>query len=136
MVAAALCQAFIRPDRVLASQTLRHAADQLQPIWPPIAAFLDDNETGVRLCLDVPEQQRSKRRSINLSERLNPDVERRADVASIFANEASMHRLIRAVLLEQNDEWRLQHRSILLKVIAALVGTASEVAARQIACAA
>src|ERR1700761_6716834 len=45
MVAAALRQAFIQPDRAQASQTLRHVADQLRQKWPKLAAFIDDSET-------------------------------------------------------------------------------------------
>ena len=37
-------------------------------------------------------------------------MKRRADVVGIFPNEDSIVRLIGAVLLEQNDEWQLQHR--------------------------
>jgi transposase-like protein len=37
-------------------------------------------------------------------------VKRRADVVGIFPNEASITRLIGAVLLEQNDEWQTQNR--------------------------
>jgi transposase-like protein len=37
-------------------------------------------------------------------------VKRRADVGGIFPSEASIIRLIGAVLLEDNDEWQLQHR--------------------------
>jgi putative transposase len=41
---------------------------------------------------------------------IEKEVKRRADVVGIFPNEASITRLIGAVLLEQNDEWLLQHR--------------------------
>ena len=100
MVAAALRQAFIQPDRAQASQMLRHDADQLRPKWP---AFIDDSETDVLSHLDFPEQHRSKLHSTNPLERLNKEVKRRADVVGIFPNEASIIRLIGAVLLEQND---------------------------------
>ncbi|MDX2291794.1 transposase, partial [Streptomyces roseofulvus] len=35
-------------------------------------------------------------------------IKRRADVVGIFPNEASITRLIGAVLLEMNDEWAVQ----------------------------
>ena len=57
-----------------------------------------------------PAQHRTKLHSTNPLERLNKEVKRRADVVGIFPNEASITWLIGAVLLEQNDEWLLQHR--------------------------
>jgi hypothetical protein len=103
MVAAALRQAFLQPDRAQASAMLRHVADQLRPKWPKLAAFIDDNETDVLSYLDFPEPHRSKLHSTNPLERLNKEVKRRADVVGIFPNEAAIIRLIGAVLLEQND---------------------------------
>jgi transposase-like protein len=50
MVAAALCQAFIQPDRAQASATLRHVADQLREKWPKLAAF-QRRQRGRRLVL-------------------------------------------------------------------------------------
>src|SRR5438045_405024 len=110
MVAAALRQAFLQPDRAQASAMLRHVADQLRPKWPKLAAFIDDSETDVLSYLDFPAHHRSKLHSTNPLERPTKEVKRRADVVGIFPNEAAIIRLIGAVLLEQNDEWQLQHR--------------------------
>src|SRR5436190_1137923 len=120
MAAAALRQAFIQPDRAQASQVLRHVADQLRQKWPKLAAFIDDSETDVLSHLDFPEQHRAKVHSTNPLERLNKEVKRRADVVGIFPNEASIVRLIGAVLLEQNDEWLLQHRYMQIEGMAEL----------------
>ena len=51
---------------------------------------------------------------------IEKEVKRRADVVGIFPNEASITRLIGAVLLEQNDEWQLQHRYMQLEAMAEL----------------
>jgi len=110
MVAAALRQAFIQPDRATASQTLRHVADQLRGKWPKLGAFIDDSEADVLAHMNFPSQHRSKIHSTNPLERLNKEVKRRADVVGIFPNEGAIIRLIGAVLLEANDEWQLQHR--------------------------
>ena len=48
-------------------------------------------------------------------------VKRRADVVGIFPSEPSIIRLIGAVLLEQNDEWQLQHRYMQVEGMAGLV---------------
>ena len=103
---------------------LRHVADQLRPKWPKLAAFIDDSETDVLSYLDFPEQHRSKLHSTNPLERLNKEVKRRADVVGIFPNEAAIIRLIGAVLLEQNDEWQLQHRYMQVEVMAELAAAA------------
>ena len=134
--AAALRQAVLQPDRAQASQMLRHVADQLRPKWPKLAAFIDDSETDVLSYLDFPEQHRSKLHSTNPLERLNKEVKRRADVVGIFPNEAAIVRLIGAVLLEQNDEWQLQHRYLQVEAMAELIAPASATDPRQIPCAA
>jgi putative transposase len=134
MVAAALRQAFIQPDRAQASQMLRHVADQLRQKWSKLAAFIDDSEADVLSYMDFPEQHRGKIHSTNPLERLNKEVKRRADVVGIFPNEAAIIRLIGAVLLEQNDEWQLQHRYMQVEAMAGLAG--GDDAPRQISCAA
>jgi putative transposase len=110
MVAAAIRQAFLQADATAAHQTWRHVADHLRPRWPKLAALMDESEHDVLAYMAFPAQHRTKLHSTNPLERLNKEVKRRSDVVGIFPNEGSIIRLIGAVLLEQNDEWLLQHR--------------------------
>jgi transposase-like protein len=121
VVAAALRQAFLQPDAEAAGQTWRQVADQLRARWPKLAALMDDSEPDVLAYLTFPAQHRTKLHSTNPLERLNKEVKRRADVVGIFPNEASIVRLIGAVLLEQNDEWQLMHRYMQVEAMAELL---------------
>ena len=49
-------------------------------------------------------------------------MKRRADVVGIFPGEASIVRLIGAVLLEANDEWATQTRYMQVEAMAELLG--------------
>ena len=120
MVAAAIRQAFLQPDAAAAHLTWRHVADQLRLRWPKLAALMDESEHDVLAYMYFPAQHRTKLHSTNPLERLNKEVKRRADVVGIFPNEASITRLIGAVLLEQNDEWLLQHRYMQIEGMAEL----------------
>ena len=122
MVAAALRQAFLQPDQEAAQQTWRHVADQFRSRWPKLGAFLDGSEHDVLAYMGFPAQHRQKLHSTNTVERLNKEVKRRADVVGIFPGEASILRLIGAVLLEANDEWATQHRYMQVEAMAELLG--------------
>ncbi|GGD34729.1 IS256 family transposase [Aureimonas glaciei] len=126
MAAAALRQAFIRPDRAGAAQALRHVADQLRGKCPKLGGFIDDSETDVLAHLDFPGQHRTRIHSTNSLERLNKEVKRRADVVGIFPNEGSIIRLIGAVLLEANDEWQTQNRYMQTEPMAELMAASTK----------
>ena len=51
----------------------------------------------------------------NLLERLNAEIKRRTNVVGIFPNDASITRLVGAMMLEQNDEWSLNRRYMQLR---------------------
>jgi len=77
------------------------------PAFPKLAALMDDAETDVLAFMSFPRAHWPKLHSTNPLERLNKEVKRRANVVGIFPNEASVKRLVGAILLEQNDEWQL-----------------------------
>src|SRR5271165_310103 len=70
--------------------------------------------------MTFPAQHRTKLHSTNPWERLNKEVNRRADLVGIFPSETSITRLIGAVLLEQNDVWLLQGRYLQIESMAEL----------------
>jgi hypothetical protein len=118
VVAAAIRQAFDQPDRKQAGETWRRVADQLRSRWPKLAELMDDSEHDVLAYMAFPRQHRTKLHSTNPIERLNKEVKRRADVVGIFPNEASITRLIGAVLFEQNDEWQTASRYMQVEAFA------------------
>lgn len=92
---------------------------------------MDGAEVDVLAYLAFPSQHRTKLHSTNPLDRLNNEVKRRADVVGARAhprlpNKDSIVRLIGAVLLEQNNEWPLQHRTMQAKGMAELALPAIE----------
>ena len=120
MVAAAIRTVFAQPTPGARRTAWRHVADQLRPRFAKLAALMDDAETDVLAYKTFPAAHWPKLHSTNPLERLNKEVKRRADVVGIFPNEASITRLVGAILLEQNDEWQLQHRYMTLETITGL----------------
>jgi transposase-like protein len=67
MVAAAIRQAYIQPDRKSAGETWRHVADQLRGRWPKLGALMDEAEPDVLAYMTFPSQHRVKLHSTNPS---------------------------------------------------------------------
>jgi transposase-like protein len=93
-------------------------ADQLRPRWPKLGKLMDDSEDDVLASMAFPAQHRTKLHSVNTLERLNKEVKRRADVVGNFPSEASIIRLLGAVLLKATDEWQMQHRYMQVEAMA------------------
>lgn len=108
VVSAFIATAFAQENAEDAKAQWRKVADQLRPSVPKLAALMDTSEDDVLAYMHFPASHRIKLHSTNPLERINKEIKRRADVVGIFPNEASITRLIGAVLLEMNDEWAVQ----------------------------
>jgi len=108
---------FTQEDDAAGAIAWRHVADPLRPRFLKLAALMDDAETDVLAFMSFPRAHWPKLHSTNPLERLYKEVKRRANVVGIFPNEASVKRLVGAILLEQNDEWQLQHRYMTLETM-------------------
>ena len=108
VVSAFVATAFAQPDRGAASAQWRLVADQMRPKLPKLATLMDRAEEDVLAYMTFPAQHRAKLHSTNPVERLNAEIKRRTDVVGIFLNEASITRLVDAILMEQTEEWAVQ----------------------------
>jgi len=110
MVAATIRTVFVQPDPQAAREQWRRVADSFRGRFPKLAQLLDDAEADVLAYLGFPTEHWRQIWSNNPLERLNREVKRRTDVVGIFPTEASIVRLVGAVLAEQHDEWQVSRR--------------------------
>jgi putative transposase len=80
--------------------------DKYETKAPKAATLLDEAFDDVTAVLAVPLKYRKRLRTTNGVERLNQEVRRRERVIRIFPNEASVIRLMGALLMEQDEKWQ------------------------------
>jgi len=73
--------------------------------YPKIEEMLTVDILDALTFMDFPVEHRRRIRTVNLLERLNGEIKRRANVVRIFPNPASSFRLISAICMEKNEEW-------------------------------
>lgn len=119
VVSAFIATAFAQPDHATAKTRWRQVADQMRPKLPKLATLMDTAEEDVLACMTFPARHRAKLHSTNPVERLNGEIKRRTDVVGIFPNEASIRRLVGAILMEQTEECTVQRgRYLTLETLA------------------
>lgn len=101
----ALRSIFNSADRQEAERRAKIVADGYRKIAPGLASWIDENIGEGLTIFDFPEHHRRHLRTTNLLENLNREVRRRTRVATLFPNEASLLRLVSAVLSEVSDSW-------------------------------
>ena len=80
--------------------------DKYETKAPKAATLLDEAFDDVTAVLAIPLKYRKRLRTTNGVERLNQEVRRRERVIRIFPNEASVIRLMGALLMEQDEKWQ------------------------------
>ena len=113
MVAAVFRTIFAQPDPDTVASTWDQVRDQLADRFPKIGALMDDARAEVLAFSAFPRAHWTKIWSTNPLERLNKEVKRRARVVGIFPNDASVIRLVGAVLADVHDEWQAGDRRYL-----------------------
>ena len=88
-----------------AEQSLKQIVAKYQTTAPKLAAWMEENVPQGWTIFQFPEPLRQRLRTTNMLERLNRELRRRTCVATLFPNEASLLRLVSAVLMELSEEW-------------------------------
>jgi len=104
-VARDLRAVFNAPDRSEADRQLDLAAGKYSTSAPKLAQWMQDYIPEGLTIFAMPPAHRRKLRTTNQLERLNKELKRRTRVATLFPNEASLLRLVSAVLVETSEEW-------------------------------
>ena len=126
MVAATVRTIFAQPDPDSTRTQLRLVADMLRERHPAVSDLLIEAEADVTAYAAFPYPHWKKVWSTNPLERLMREIKRRADVVGIFPDDASILRLVGAVLAEQHDEWQVTDRRYLSEESMALIGASSQ----------
>jgi len=107
-VATALRNIFNAPDRADADRRLELVVRKYEKSAPKLANWLSANVPDSLTVFALPEAHRRRLRTSNMLERLNKEIKRRTRVATLFPNEASLLRLVSAVLMEISEEWETE----------------------------
>jgi transposase-like protein len=113
MVAAVFRTIFAQPDPDAVASTWDQVREQLAARFPKIAPLMDTAKVEVLAFTSYPRAHWQKVWSTNPLERINKEIKRRARVVGIFPNEASVIRLVGAVLADMHDEWQAGDRRYL-----------------------
>lgn len=104
-VAADLRAIFDAPDRAEADRRLQLAVARYEKSAPKLCSWMSANVPEALTVFAFPATLRRRLRTSNLMERLSKEIKRRTRVATLFPNEASLLRLVSAVLIEISEQW-------------------------------
>ncbi|MDP6874622.1 MAG: transposase, partial [Alphaproteobacteria bacterium] len=101
-----LRQIWNAPNLVAAEESLRQLVAGYRDKAPNLAQWLEDNIPEGLAVFILPEHHRRRLRTSNPIERaIQQEIKRRTFKVRVFPNEASLERLVSAVLVEIDDKW-------------------------------
>jgi len=114
-VAEAIRNIFNAPDRAEADRQLKILMDRYRDSVPQLAEWAEENLSQGLSVFELPASHRKRLRTTNGLERVNKEIKRRTRVATLFPNEASLLRLVSAILAEISEDWETERAYINLK---------------------
>jgi putative transposase len=113
MVAAAIRTIFAQPDTDHVHAQFDEITAMLGRQFPVVADMLHNARPDLLAFSAFPVAHWRKIWSTNPLERLHKEIKRRTNVVGIFPNDASVARLVTAVVAETHDEWQVCDRRYL-----------------------
>lgn len=101
----AMRDVFQSPTREIANMMIEKIVVEFEKKAPEFVSWLQENIEEGLTCYNYPKDHRPRIRTSNMVERLNREIKRRTNVAVLFPNKESLHRLITALLSERHEEW-------------------------------
>jgi putative transposase len=103
---------FDAADQSSAQEHLHRVVRKYEKSAPKLATWMEENVPESLTVFRLPASHRRRLRTSNMLERLNRELKRRTRVATLFPNEASLLRLVTAVLMEVSEEWETGKRYV------------------------
>lgn len=107
-VAASIRAIFNCSDRPRAELRLKETVAAYATSAPNLASWMEKNIPEGFSVFAFPSAHQRRLRTSNPLERVNMEIKRRTRVAGIFPNEASLLRLVSALLVETSDQWEIE----------------------------
>ena len=104
-VADELKDVFNAPDLIEAKRRLSTMVENYRDKASGLSEWLEENVPEGLTVFELPASHRRRLRTTNCVERINQEIKRRTSVARLFPNEASLLRLVTAIVAEISEEW-------------------------------
>ena len=112
-LAADIRSIFNAPDREEADRLLLKTIDKYSKKAARLSLWLEENIPEGMAVFALPAKHRRRMRTTNMVERQNREIKRRTRVSGLFPNEASLLRLVSAILMEVSEDWESADKAYL-----------------------